>query len=56
MAKEKLEKKLEKTVVSIEKSVKGIYDILNDLSLKLCHIIKDRRSYYDMLGDNEFCK
>ena len=32
-----------------EGKVTDIYNLLRDLNAKLCHIIKDKRSYYDML-------
>jgi hypothetical protein len=39
-------------VIEIQKSVKDIYGSINDMTLSLYHIIKDRRSYQDMLeGD-----
>ncbi len=53
MYKNNLETKAIKSVLNIEKKVQGIYDILADLSSKLCHIIKNSRSYYDMLRGDE---
>ncbi len=47
MAKEDLESKAKNALSRIDKSVKGIYDVLTDLSLKLCHIIKSYKdSFY----------
>lgn len=48
MAKENLETKTMKAVLSIKDKVTGIYDVLCDLSLKLCHIIKSNRDYYSL--------
>ena len=56
MAKENIETKAKKAVLNIESKVTAIYDILSDLSLKLCHIIKDRRGYYDMLRGDDYLK
>ena len=33
-----------------------IDNVLNDLGMKLCHIIKDKRSYHDMLRGNDYLK
>ena len=46
MVKENIEDKAKKAVLRIDKKVKGIYDVLSDLSLKLRHIINDRRDYF----------
>ncbi len=54
MVKEKLETKVKKAVLNIEAKVTDIYNVVKDLSLKLCHIIKDRRSYYDMLRGDDY--
>lgn len=45
MAKDNLEKKVKKSVIKIGKHVEGIYNILTDLSLKLCHIITEMKDY-----------
>ncbi len=49
MAKENLEKKAQKAILKIEESVTRIEYAVGDLSMKLCHLIRDRRSYQDML-------
>lgn len=54
MAKENLETKVRKAVLSIEKKVAGIYNILTDLSLKLCHMITSMKDYYKSTGDNPY--
>jgi hypothetical protein len=55
MAKDNLETRAKKSVIKIKKSVSGIYNILTDFNLKLCHIIErmgdqyrgnDSSSYY----------
>jgi len=40
MAKDNLETRAKKSVIKIKKSVSGIYNILTDFNLKLCHIIE----------------
>jgi len=54
MTKKDLETKAQKAVLKIEKKVTDLYNLLNDLNLKLCHIIQSRRSYYDMLEGNDY--
>lgn len=59
MVKDYLEKKAIRAILNIEDKVKDISNILSDLSMKLCHIIRDKRSYddiyYDMLkGDRKY--
>jgi len=46
MVKDNLERKALKAVLNIEKKVVDINNILNDLSLKLCHIIKSKQHYH----------
>ena len=46
MAKDNLEKRAKKSVLKIEKSVSGIYNILTDFSLKFCHIIERMGDQY----------
>ena len=45
MAKDNLDTKVKKTILKIGKNVEGIYNILTDLSLKLCHIITSMKEY-----------
>ena len=56
MTKDKLETKVMKAVIHIDKTLSSINDILNDLGTKLCYIIKDKRNYYDMLHGDDFLK
>lgn len=53
MTKEYLATKARKAVLNIDKNVEEINNVLRDLSMKLCYIIKDKRSYYDMLEGND---
>ena len=46
MAKDNLETRVKKSVLKIEKSVSGIYNILTDFNLKLCHIIERMGDQY----------
>jgi hypothetical protein len=48
MAKEDLEIKARKAVLNIEKKVTDIDNVLRDLSMKLCHIIKYKGDYYTL--------
>ena len=41
-------------VIEIKKAVKDIYGSINDMTLSLYHIIKNRRSYHDMLEGDFF--
>jgi len=54
MAKDNLETKAKKSVLKIEKNVMGIYNILTDLSLKLCHMITSMRDYYKGTDKNPY--
>jgi hypothetical protein len=46
MAKDNLETRVKKSVLKIEKSVAGIYNVLTDFSLKFCHIIERMGDQY----------
>ena len=48
MTKEELEVKAEKAVLRIEKKVNDIDNVLRDLSMKLCHVIKYKGNYHSM--------
>lgn len=48
MAKENLETKADKAVLRIERKVTDIDNVLRDLSMKLCHVIKYKGNYYSM--------
>ncbi len=54
MVEKNLETKVRKAVLSIEKKVTGIYNILTDLSLKLCHMITSMRGYYKSTDENPY--
>ena len=58
MTKDYWEIKPRKAVLNIEDKVTDISNLLNDLNMKLCYLIKDRRSYddiyHDMLKGNEY--
>lgn len=54
MAKRDLEIKVRKAILKMEKEVIDINNLLKDLNMKLSHIIKDKRSYYDMLRGNGY--
>ena len=56
MSKDNLEYRALKAVINIDKTLANISNVLNDLGMKLCHIIKDKRSYYDMLRGNDYLK
>lgn len=48
MVKETLEAKAGKAVIRIERKVNDIGNVLRDLSMKLCHVIKYKGNYYNM--------
>ena len=55
MAKDNLETKVKKAILKIEKRVTDIYNSLNDMNLKLHHLIQNRiaeNTYYSK-GDTE---
>lgn len=54
MVKENLETKAKKAILRIEEKVADIYNVLRDLSLKLCHMIKSRKDYYTSRDDNYY--
>ncbi len=54
MAKDNLETRVKKSVIKIVKGVAGIYNILTDLSHKLCHIIT-RIGDYQPYGKGPYC-
>jgi hypothetical protein len=56
MAKDDLETKARKAVLSIEKKVKDMYNTLNDLSMKLCHLISRKTGYYSVSEGNGYHK
>ena len=56
MTKDDLETKARKAVLNIEKKVKDMNNTLNDLSMKLCHIIKRKTGYYSVPEENGYHK
>lgn len=46
MVKETLETKARKSVVKIEQKIDSTNNLLRDICMKLCHLIKHRRDYY----------
>ena len=56
MTKEDLETRAKKAVLKIEKKITDINNTLNDLSLKLCHIIKSQKDYYSPTNRNGYYK
>jgi len=48
MVKNNLEKRMRKAVLAIEKDVSDIGQVVRDLCMKLCYLIKDKRIYYDV--------
>lgn len=56
MVKEDLETKARRAVLRIEKKVVDIDNVVRDLSMKLCHIIKYKGNYYSMPEGIEYEK
>ena len=46
-----LDSKVKKAVLNIEQKVMDIDNVLRDLSMKLCHIIREKRDQYDIYRD-----
>jgi hypothetical protein len=53
MATDYFEVKVRKSVSNIEDKVTDISNILHDIDMKLSHLVKDRRSYYDMIEGSD---
>ncbi len=56
MPKDYLETKIKKAIINIDKNVSDIKNVLGDLSMKLCYIIKDNRRYYYTPNGNNYSK
>ena len=56
MVNEDLETKARKAVLIIAKKVADINNVLCDLGMKLCHIIKYRKDYYSLPDGNDYYK
>ena len=56
MPKEKLKTNALKSVVSIDEKITDITNILRDLSMKLCYIIKDKKHYNDIYRHVDYLK
>ena len=56
MPKENLETKALKAILKIDKKITDINNVLTDLSMKLCHIIKSQRDYYSLTKRNGYYK
>jgi len=55
MAKNNFERKAIKAILNIEKKITDINNVLRDLSMKLCHIIKSKSEFYYMpKGNNNY--
>ena len=47
MENDNLEKRVKKAVLKIEKKVSEINNVMNDLSMKLCHLIRRKMDFYN---------
>ena len=56
MAKDNLETKSKKAVIAIKEKVTDISNVLYDLSMKLCHIIKYKKDYFSQSNGNGYYK
>ena len=54
MTQKDLETKALKAVVRIDKKVTDIKNLLHDLNMKLCHIIKYKKEYYSSSQRNGY--
>lgn len=46
-----LDSQIRKAILSIEDKVTDMSNILRDISMKFCHLIKERRDYDDVYND-----
>lgn len=56
MVKDDLETKAKKAILKIEKKVTNIVNVLYDLSMKFCHIIKYKFDYYNSSNKADYYK
>ncbi len=54
MSKINLTPTIKKAILSIEDKVIDISNLLRDVNMKLSYLIKNKRSYYDMLEGHGF--
>lgn len=54
MAKEDLETKAHRAVLTIKDKVMDMDNVLRDLSMKLCHVIKYKGNYYSAPEGNNY--
>ncbi len=54
MDKNNLETKANEAILKIGEDVTDIANILRDIDMKFCYVIKDNRSYSDMLEGNDY--
>jgi hypothetical protein len=52
MVKEDLETKARKAILKIQKQFSELYDVVKDLSFKLCHIIESNKDHYRYIDGN----
>ena len=53
MVKDDLETRARKAVLRIESALEQIDNVVRDLSMKLCHVIKSRKEYYGFSGHDD---
>ena len=56
MGRDTLERKATRAVIRIDEKVSDIRNTLYDLNLKLCHIIKSKKIYYDPAKEDGYLK
>ena len=58
MARGYLNSKIKKSILNIEDKMSDIENVLRDVDMKLCHIIREKRNadeiYHDMLEGREY--
>lgn len=56
MGRDTLEHKATRAVIRMDEKVSDIRNTLYDINLKLCHIIKNKKAYYDSAKEDSYFK
>lgn len=56
MGRDTLERKATRAVIRMDEKVSDIRNTLYDINLKLCHIIKNKKAYYESAKEDSYLK
>lgn len=56
MGRDTLERKATRAVIRMDEKVSDIRNTLYDINMKLCHIIKSKKTYYETGEENGYSK